>query len=447
MNDDPGALLLKIVSAVGKGNICILHGYETYPGIISSDVDVIVSPRGLRIICQTAFHGWRLVQCLRHEYSAYYFVYASVGSTQPKFLTLDASLDCRKDGCVFYEYREILALIQVNRNDLPVPPPDIEFGYYVTKRIGKAEIDVHQAARLSELWRNHPMACRRQLARFLPNEAVELIAAAADSGDWSGVSRDIRGLRGLMWKNMLFRRPAAYFAYYILDVVRAFGRLSKPTGIVVCLLGPDGAGKSTLMDVLAQWLAGVFRGVTCYHLRPRFGCAVQKKVVINPHGNPPRGLIFSLAKFALWITDGSLGFVLVIWPQKVCSRLILFDRYFHDLLVDPRRYRYEGPIWLARLVTLCVIKPDIFFVLDAPFTTLRSRKQEVSQDECERQRRGYLNLAGGLPNAHLIDASRPPEQVANQAATVILDHLAQITSRRLPYSGSGRTDRSEKGGE
>ena len=334
---------------------------------------------------------------------------------------------------IFYDYREILPLIKVNRNDLPVPPPDIEFGYYVTKKIGKAEIDNDQTGRLSELWRNDPTACRKQLARFLPTRAVELISAAADSGDWSAVSRDIRGLRGFMWKQMLFSRPTAYFTYYILDVVRGFGRLSKPTGIVVCLLGPDGAGKSTIMDVLAQWLAGAFRDVTCYHGRPSFGFTTKKKVITDPHGNPPRGLIFSLAKFALWIIDGSLGFLLVIWPRKVRSELVFFDRYFHDLVVDPRRYRYGGPIWLARLVVRFVVNPDLFLVLDAPTATLRSRKQEVSLDECERQRRGYLNLAAELRNTHVIDASRPAEQVANQAATVILDHLAQITSRRLEF--------------
>jgi thymidylate kinase len=61
---------------------------------------------------------------------------------------------------------------------------------------------------------------------------------------------------------------------------------------------------------------------------------------------------------------------------------------------------------------------------------LQSRKQEVPPAETQRQRMAYLELVRGLACGRIIDAAQPPEKVAAQIERVILDFLAQRTSRR-----------------
>jgi thymidylate kinase len=91
--------------------------------------------------------------------------------------------------------------------------------------------------------------------------------------------------------------------------------------------------------------------------------------------------------------------------------MVIFDRYHADLLVDPRRYRYGAPMWLARLATRVMPQPDRVFFLDAAPEVLLSRKQEVSHEALEANRRAYLNLASQNPRLKVIDASRPVDLV------------------------------------
>jgi len=96
--------------------------------------------------------------------------------------------------------------------------------------------------------------------------------------------------------------------------------------------------------------APVFRRTGYFHLRPRVfaggGTAVLQ--VTAPHALPARGKLASLAKLGYFISDYVAGYVLRVWPLAIRSTLVLFDRYFHDLLVDPHRYRYGGSMLFAR---------------------------------------------------------------------------------------------------
>jgi hypothetical protein len=102
---------------------------------------------------------------------------------------------------------------------------------------------------------------------------------------------------------------------------------------------------------------------------------------------------------------------------------VLFDRYSDDLLVDPRRYRYGGPKWAARLWRRLIPRPDLFLVLDIPKERLRERKVEVAPQELDRQVRAYREFVANTPNAILLDGSGPIEEVVAQARDALLEHL------------------------
>lgn len=110
---------------------------------------------------------------------------------------------------------------------------------------------------------------------------------------------------------------------------------------------------------------------------------------------------------AYFLFDYTAGYAVKILPALAQNNLIVFDRYYHDLLVDPRRYRYGGPMWLVRWIGKLIPKPDLWVLLDAPPHVLQARKQEVTPQETARQREAYLDLANKLPNFHVVDASQP----------------------------------------
>jgi thymidylate kinase len=143
----------------------------------------------------------------------------------------------------------------------------------------------------------------------------------------------------------------------------------------------------------------------------------------------------SLAKLLFWWLDYTLlGYVIDVYPSLARSTLVLFDRYYHDLLVDAKRYRYGGPLWPIRLVGRLIPRPHLVILLDAPPEVLYARKQDATFAEVRRYREAYLDLVRGLSNGHIIDASKPLNEVIAEAEQIILDYLAERTARRFKYN-------------
>jgi thymidylate kinase len=184
-------------------------------------------------------------------------------------------------------------------------------------------------------------------------------------------------------------------------------------------LGCDGSGKSAVIAGVAEHLRAQGVSVTLGHWRPKpFADAHSSDTPGNaddPHGLKPRGGITSLIKLAwLWL-NWWLGWWKFLGKASH-NGIVLFDRYHADLLVDPRRYRYGGPMAAARWASRLMPQPDLVFFLDAAPEVLLSRKQEVPREALERARTAYLQLAASRPQQiQIIDASQPLEKVIADA--------------------------------
>jgi thymidylate kinase len=147
--------------------------------------------------------------------------------------------------------------------------------------------------------------------------------------------------------------------------------------------------------------------------------------VTDPHARPPRSLPVSVLKLLYWVVDYWFGYLAVIRPALLSSTLVLFDRYYDDLLVDPKRYRLPvSSLHFARLLARLVPRPDLYVVLDVPAELVQQRKAEVSCAESRRQRIAYLQMFRSLPNALIIDAAEPVDNVTRQMRSIILHTLA-----------------------
>jgi thymidylate kinase len=188
----------------------------------------------------------------------------------------------------------------------------------------------------------------------------------------------------------------------------------------IAVLGPDGSGKSELTQSLTRLLERSGGQVSNFHWRPQDpklpGPAV---VVTSPHAQKKSSLLRSIVKLLYLVWEFNVGFHFKLRPLLRSQHYVIFDRYYHDMLADPLRYRYNGPMVLARWAARLVPQPDIWIILDAPIEVLRSRKQEVSEQETERQRLEYLLLAQRLPNSHVLDSMRPPEELAQEIAAFL----------------------------
>jgi thymidylate kinase len=403
-----------------------------YDHTIPSDLDIIIDQESLDRVRPTIVqfcreHGLAVVQCVQHEANSWYYPIAWRDKHgQVAYLHPDIGGDYYRNGRLLLRSKDLLrnAVPGLNAHGITLgfktPTPAQAFIYYLLKRIEKKALGQRQGEYLSDQWGRDPDGARAEIERWWNDAHVDLLIAAAASGDWSTVADTLPSLG----QDIRDRSPIR-LRTYASESVRLVRRIAHPTGLWLAFLGPDGCGKSTVISRVRDELAPVFRRTRRYHLRPHLEVhdAHDDVVVTEPHAQPARGKVTSTLKLGYWWIDYSLGYLFSVFPALIRSTLVLFDRYYYDIEVDPRRYRYGGPTWLARQLGRAIPRPNLIVVLDLPATLAHDRKKEVPIAEIERQRTLYQHIARRHKNGHIIDASQPVEDVVRDVTQLILETL------------------------
>ena len=427
---------------------CIVGNTSKYSENNNSDLDIVIYSDRLKninnlIIEFSKKYQFKTVQKLQHEQNAFYFVLAGIDNRDEYyFMKLDVCGDYIRNGRLFLPAEKILKSRkkavddQGNGLDFYVPDDSVNFIYYLLKRIDKEDLSKTQTKFLSRQYHLDPEGCSREIKRYFPTYSDVLIKASK-TNNWTFVKKNLTELKGDIGHHARRTIPLL-----IGEIRRIIQRIVKPTGLFVAFLGPDGSGKSSVAKLVGNQMIPAFRRKETYHLRPhvfRFHKRLEEKPVKDPHNQSPRNKVVSFIKLICWVVDYLIGYVIEIYPRLVCSTLVLFDRYYHDLLVDPRRYRYGGTRQFVKLVGKLIPQPDYWILLDAPVEVIQDRKSEVSRAELKRQRQAYKNLFESFPEGKysMIDASQPLKDVVHDVEGVLLDHLERRTKERMGESSHG----------
>lgn len=187
-------------------------------------------------------------------------------------------------------------------------------------------------------------------------------------------------------------------------------RRSRKRGLAVALLGPDGAGKSTLAGGLAESLA-VEERVRIIYAGP------YPKAGRRPRRLPGIGTGLVIGR----LTGGRAK---AMW-HRALGRTVIFDRHPYDALLAPPAKRRRTDLRRA-IIGRAGLPPDLILVLDAPAEVLFERKGEHDVPSLDEQRRRYASFAETRPNAVLLDTTTGAEEVRRRA----LAELAAIRLRR-----------------
>jgi thymidylate kinase len=422
MASDAGSFFESFFRELGKRGIpfAILHGYEHLPEQMPSDVDFVVRcedlPRLLPLQREVAHRqGWVLASVVQAKLFAQYSVLFDPEDPR-RFIQLDACGHYVERGCLVLHDTQLLQGCRPYRF-FNVPAPASEFAYLLAKALLKSKPLEPCLPRLRELWKVDS-AGAEDLFRKLIGESVggleQWFARAA-----------------MNWEQELRPRIRARNRFGLVnrvrECVRAIRRILHPAGLHIVILGPDGVGKSTLISQLGL---ACFRQVAQFHFRPGVLGMRASATVSQPHAQPPRSTVSSLAKIFYYFADHWTGYMLRTFPAKVRRELVIFDRSFEDVMVDPRRYRLAGSSSLARLLKQLLPAPDLTFVLDAEPELVHARKPELEIEELRRQREVLRRLAAATPRCLVIPAKDSPDQVARTVQKAIIQFLAQREKQR-----------------
>ncbi len=216
----------------------------------------------------------------------------------------------------------------------------------------------------------------------------------------------------------------------------------------VALVGPDGAGKSTISARLRQ--AALPAPVTTIYMgvnleassvmlpttrlllaakrarggRPDLVASSLRDVEDDDRTAPAgrRSALRSSARMAVWMTEEWFRQLLAL-GQGLRGRIVVFDRHFfldyYHADVDSAGRR--GPAqrlhgWMLRRI---YPRPDLVIMLDAPAEVLHARKPEATVAWLERRRQQYLELAPLVPQFVVVDVDRPLDAAVSEVVTAI----------------------------
>jgi hypothetical protein len=415
-------------------DVSLLHGTQASDAFGGGDLDCVVPELDHQWPLRLG-DGWRLCQCLRYDATGWYWILERAGNV----IAVDTlAADPAGIGCYGFPARLL---------DGSPPPRAARSAYLTLKRLRKQDRDPRAWAQVAELARSDSVTFSDLLAAMLGQRLGRTVAHAVLSGADPGarLGRAVRRRRVML----LLAHPTHLVRLGRLKAARLFDRLLRPTGLVVVLAGPDGTGKSMLARALPTACAGLFRRSLHVHFRngflPRPGTLIGRPAhdSSSPHGRSAHGRVLSVLLLAYHWVDALAEGWLRLQVLRRRTALVVIERGWWDIAVDPLRYRLSVSPWLVKMLGRFLPRPDLVLLLVADPLVVRRRKPELPIEAIDVQLARWRSVA---PKRRLVrlDADAVPEDVLGAARELIVEKLEQRAMSRV---GAGWANLGFRDGE
>lgn len=436
--DSPeGPVLRSLFEALNASGIryCVLRNYESLPDSLGgSDVDLCVSSEDMQNVVEIATnvaenHDGKKIS----DYAASGRITRFIGANDVSWgLPLDLFSGFSYRGIEYITSKDILDNSSAV-GDVCVSEKNVAALCTLTKEL------IANSRGRKNYFSEASIACGRNARKFedillkgFGSKATQIMISMLERDDSSLEKEAAKILRKSLFTR-LFVSPKTLL-HCACDYAKRFTRIAFAPGFAVAYLGTDGSGKSTIVSETCPSLKQALHSTPHYeHLRPNWLPALGKLKdgkghegpVTEPHRSKSAGVLGSLARLAYYAADYTFGYWIKIYPKMVKRpQICIFDRYYYDYIIDPRRMRIGLPKWLIRLFFVFARQPNLILCLGADPEVIHARKPELPLEEVRRQVEVLKNLCKNNRRAVWIDTGQSIEQSTRDALIAIRDRMA-----------------------
>lgn len=413
-------------------NYCVLRNYETLPDSIpGSDVDLLVSKKGRSLLIEkiketAERQGWEIDSRYKKSYRIDHIRLCHTGSNTTDIIRFDVMDDI---GLGFFRVLEGNPILSERKrrganyivDEESEALINILNALYARKRLKKKYLE--QARAILNTENNIEKSLNSLIGKTNTEGVIESvtnneIVFRPDKFTWILVKNNRWRVAG-MAADVLYNLASRVFRYI------------NPPGRMIVILGPDGVGKSTVAEKVANSLSAAFSGTHVFHLRPmmipslsRFKRDRSNQNTVNTVSVDDRKptLLLSLIRVLYYGFDYVFGYWIKIRPLLAKGSLIVFDRYFFDYYVDKKQKAVDLPENVLCRIFSVFPGPERVFVLQASPQDIHKRRADLSLAEIEHQNYGYMNLMRRYKTVSAIDASVSVTSIVNQIKRIIFSH-------------------------
>ena len=199
-------------------------------------------------------------------------------------------------------------------------------------------------------------------------------------------------------------------------------RFPGDRGLFLVVVGPDGAGKTSLATALLRRseVDGAYFHFIPTLRTPRLADEPpeHEDLVEKQRGSGSR--LLGVLRIGRNLARAWLGYLLVIRPAVRSGKVVVGDRWLYGYVAQPRALRFHGPSWIARLVLKMLPRPDLVILLDAPPEAIHERKPELTPNEIRDEVARWRSIDQRMLR---LDATQSPDHLAG----VVMAHVRPRT--------------------